>query len=127
MLTTEVGASARLLYNQSYISYDVSRNLLGTNLTVNRINSYFHFPIPLGKITDWILIKNNKKPFFDGIINDFNLYFGFSFTHDFINIFILKIYYPAACIPAFLCFRRCKLFNFSDKLILIQKFPPEFF
>ena len=85
MLTTEVGASARLLYNQSYISYDVSRNLLGTNLTVNRINSYFHFPIPLGKITDWILIKNNKKPFFDGIINDFNLYFGFSFTHDFIN------------------------------------------
>ncbi|WP_300756718.1 LPS-assembly protein LptD [uncultured Brachyspira sp.] len=85
MLTTEVGASARLLYNQSYISYDISRNLLGTNLTVNRINSYFHFPIPLGKITDWILIKNNKKPFFDGIINDFNLYFGFSFTHDFIN------------------------------------------
>ncbi|MEI0476842.1 LPS-assembly protein LptD [Brachyspira pulli] len=85
MLTTEVGASARLLYNQSYISYDVSRNLLGTNLTVNRINSYFHFPIPLGKITDWILIKNNKKPFFDGIVNDFNLYFGFSFTHDFIN------------------------------------------
>ncbi|WP_304333148.1 LPS-assembly protein LptD [Brachyspira innocens] len=85
MLTTEVGASARLLYNQSYISYDISRNLLGTNLTVNRINSYFHFPIPLGKITDWILIKNNKKPFFDGVINDFNLYFGFSFTHDFIN------------------------------------------
>ncbi|WP_297298523.1 LPS-assembly protein LptD [uncultured Brachyspira sp.] len=85
MLTTEVGASARLLYNQSYISYDVSRNLLGTNLTVNRINSYFHFPIPLGKITDWILIKNNKKPFFDGVVNDFNLYFGFSFTHDFIN------------------------------------------
>ena len=85
MLTTEVGASARLLYNQSYISYDISRNLIGTNLTVNRINSYFHFPIPLGKITDWILIKNNKKPFFDGVINDFNLYFGFSFTHDFIN------------------------------------------
>lgn len=85
MLTTEVGASARLLYNQSYISYDISRNLLGTNLTVNRINSYFYFPIPLGKITDWILIKNNKKPFFDGVINDFNLYFGFSFTHDFIN------------------------------------------
>ena len=85
MLTTEVGASARLLYNQSYISYDVTRNLLGTNLTANRINAYFHFPIPLGKITDWILIKNNKKPFFDGIVNDFNLYFGFSFTHDFIN------------------------------------------
>ncbi|WP_295153965.1 LPS-assembly protein LptD [uncultured Brachyspira sp.] len=85
MLTTEVGASARLLYNQSYISYDVSRNLLGTNLTINRINSYFHLPIPLGKITDWILIKNNKKPFFDGIINDFNLYFGLAFTHDFIN------------------------------------------
>ncbi len=85
MLTTEAGASVRLLYNHSYISYDISRNLLGTNLTINRINSYFHFPIPLGKITDWILIKNNKKPFFDGIINDFNLYFGFSFTHDFIN------------------------------------------
>lgn len=85
MLTTEAGASARLLYNQSYISYDISRNLIGTNLTVNRINSYFHFPIPLGKITDWILLKNNKKPFFDGVINDFNLYFGFAFTHDFIN------------------------------------------
>ena len=85
MLTTEVGASARLLYNQSYVSYDITRNLLGTNLTANRINAYFHFPIPLGKITDWILVKNNKKPFFDGIVNDFNLYFGFSFTHDFIN------------------------------------------
>ena len=85
MLTTEVGSSARLYYNQSYISYDISRNMLGTNLTLNRITSYFHFPIPLGKITDWILIKNNRKPFFDGVINDFNLYFGFAFTHDFIN------------------------------------------
>ena len=85
MLTTEVGSSARLYYNQSYISYDISRNMLGTNLTLNRITSYFHFPIPLGKITDWILIKNNSQPFFDGVINDFNLYFGFAFTHDFIN------------------------------------------
>ena len=85
MLTTEVGSSARLFYNQSYISYEISRNMLGTNLTLNRITSYLHFPIPLGKITDWLLVKNNRKPFFDGVINDFNLYFGFAFTHDFIN------------------------------------------
>ena len=38
-LTTEVGGSTRLYYDSSYISYDLSKNLLGTNFTQNAINT----------------------------------------------------------------------------------------
>lgn len=84
-LTTEVGGSARLYYDQSYISYTLAKNLLGTNLTANSINTLIHIPIPIGDITDWILLKHNKKPFFDDVINSFEIFFDIAYNHDFIN------------------------------------------
>lgn len=84
-LTTEAGSSARLFYDRSYVSYEIRRNLLSTNFTANRLNTYIHIPIPLGKLTDLILKSLKRDSFFDGIINDFQAYMGFSYVHDFIN------------------------------------------
>ena len=85
-LTTEVGGSTRLYIDQSYISYNIGKNLLGTNLTANSINSLIHIPIPIGKITDLILMRHGKKPFFsDGVVNSFDIFFDISYNHDFIN------------------------------------------
>ena len=84
-LTTEVGGSTRLYYDQSYISYTLAKNLLGTNLTANNINTLIHIPIPVGKITDSILLRHNKRPFFDNVINSFDIFFDISYNHDFIN------------------------------------------
>ena len=85
LLTTEVGGSTRLYYDQSYISYTIAKNLLGTNLTANNINTLLHIPIPIGKITDWILLRHNKRPFFDDVINSFEIFFDIAYRHDFIN------------------------------------------
>ncbi|WP_288685168.1 LPS-assembly protein LptD [uncultured Brachyspira sp.] len=84
-LTTEVGGSTRLYYDSSYISYDLSKNLLGTNFTQNAINTLIHIPIPIDNLTDWILVRNNKKKFFDGYKNDFRFFFDITYKHDFIN------------------------------------------
>lgn len=84
-LTTEVGGSARLYYDQSYISYNIGKNLLGTNLTANNLSSLIHIPIPIGKITDLILLRHNKRPFFDDYVNSFDIFFDISYSHDFIN------------------------------------------
>ena len=86
MLTTEVGGSTRLYIDQSYINYNIGKNLLGTNLTANNITTLFHIPIPIGKITDLILLRHGKRPFFgDGVMNSFELFFDISYNHDFIN------------------------------------------
>ena len=85
LLNTEVGGSTRLYYDQSSITYNVGKNLLGTNLTANNINTLLHIPIPIGKITDWILLRNGKRPFFDDYINSFEIFFDISYSHDFIN------------------------------------------
>ena len=85
LLNTEVGGSTRLYYDQSSITYNVGKNLLGTNLTANNIKGILHIPIPIGKITDWILLRNGKRPFFDDYINSFEIFFDISYSHDFIN------------------------------------------
>lgn len=85
LLTTEAGFDTRLTYDRSYISADVRRNLLGTNFTSQRINSYFYIPIPLDLLTDLIIERSTGNYFFDGIENDFETYITLSYSHDFIN------------------------------------------
>ncbi len=86
-LTTEVGSTSRLSFYESYLSYDISKNLIGTNFTRNILNTLIRVPIPLDDLTDWILIEHGMRPFFENSagINDFRLFFDLSYKHDFIN------------------------------------------